>query len=191
MAVMQSVFSNYHTDLFQPLIINIAGFLNISYLDKVELKIIADHIRASCFMISDGVLPSNQKEGYVLRKIIRRAVYHGFNLGQSKPFFYQFVRLVVNNMADTYPELIEKQAYIESIIKDEEIKSFKVLSRGIKLINNILKDNVTILSGDVAFKLYDTHGIPFDLMVELCSKKGVTVDKVGFNVELEKQKQLI
>ncbi|AJC49109.1 alanine--tRNA ligase [Allofrancisella guangzhouensis] len=189
-AVLQDVNSNYEIDLFQALIGKVQQVINTSYVNSPSLKVVADHIRSCAFLIADGVLPSNESRGYVLRRIIRRAIRHGHKLGAKEIFFYKLVEELVNQMGEAYPELINKKGLIEkTLIKEEEL-FLKTVENGIKIfdaeIQNI-KDN--IISGDVAFKLYDTYGFPLDLTADMAKEKGLKVDEEAFQKQMQQQKQ--
>ncbi|WMY96982.1 MAG: alanine--tRNA ligase [Arsenophonus sp.] len=188
-SVLQSVNSNYEIDIFRQLIFYIAEIINLSDLSDKSLLIIADHIRSSVFLISDGVFPSNEGNGYVLRRIIRRAVFHGYRLGIKKTFFYKLVKPLIHVMGAISDELKNKKNNIEIILKNEEEQFHKTLIRGLYLLDNELskiKDNT--LSGEIAFRLYDTYGVPFDLIDDVCSERNIRFDKLDFNAFLEKQR---
>ncbi|WP_348666093.1 alanine--tRNA ligase [Arsenophonus symbiont of Ornithomya chloropus] len=188
-SVLQSVNSNYQIDLFRQLISYIAEIIDFSDLYNKSLLIIADHIRSSVFLISDGVFPSNEGSGYVLRRIIRRAVLHGYKLGVKKSFFYKLVKPLIKIMSAISHELKNKKNTIEIILKNEEEQFHKTLIRGLQLLDNELsKLNNNILSGKIAFRLYDTYGIPFDLIDDVCCERNIKFDKLGFNIFLEKQR---
>ena len=188
-AILQGVVSNYDIDLFQQLIKTMASIINTDDLSHSSLKVIADHIRACGFLIADGVLPSNEGRGYVLRRIIRRAIRHGYKLGTETIFFYKLVDALVKTMAEAYPELKENQKLIEKTLKTEEAQFQETLSHGIKIFETeiLALDNKTI-PGTLAFKLYDTYGFPLDLTEDLAKEKGLVVDIKGFNNAMEKQK---
>nr|WP_314489054.1 alanine--tRNA ligase [uncultured Kingella sp.] len=199
-AVMQHVHSNYEIDLFQDLLKAVEReekdpnnrgdgiTLTVPNQDDASRKVIADHIRSCSFLIADGVLPSNEGRGYVLRRIIRRAVRHGYKLGIVKPFFYKLVADLTKEMGDAYPELKEKQAQIEEALKNEESRFAETLEKGMGLLDNALSGNLKTLNGEIIFKLYDTYGFPYDLTADICRERGVEMDEEGFNREMEAQR---
>ena len=188
-AVMQHVHSNYEIDLFQDLLKAVARETGAPFsMEEPSLKVIADHIRSCSFLIADGVLPSNEGRGYVLRRIIRRAVRHGYKLGQSKPFFHKLVADLVKEMGDAYPELKEKQAQIEEALKNEESRFAQTLETGMALLENALAKGSKKLDGDIIFKLYDTYGFPYDLTADICRERNIELDEAGFEREMEAQR---
>lgn len=188
-AVLQHVHSNYEIDLFQNLVKAAAHETGVAFsMDVPSLKVIADHIRACSFLIADGVLPSNEGRGYVLRRIIRRAVRHGYKLGQKGAFFHKLVPDLVKEMGDAYPELKEKQAQIMDALKNEETRFAETLEKGMGLLENALNTSTQTLSGEVIFKLYDTYGFPYDLTADICRERDVEMDEDGFNREMEAQR---
>ena len=188
-AVMQHVHSNYEIDLFQDLLKAVARETGAPFsMEEPSLKVIADHIRSCSFLIADGVLPSNEGRGYVLRRIIRRAVRHGYKLGQSKPFFHKLVADLVKEMGDAYPELKEKQAQIEEALKNEESRFAQTLETGMALLENALAKGSKKLDGEIIFKLYDTYGFPYDLTADICRERNIELDEAGFNHEMEAQR---
>ncbi|RPC81125.1 alanine--tRNA ligase [Neisseria meningitidis] len=188
-AVMQHVHSNYEIDLFQDLLKAVARETGAAFsMDEPSLKVIADHIRSCSFLIADGVLPSNEGRGYVLRRIIRRAVRHGYKLGQSKPFFHKLVTDLVKEMGDAYPELKEKQAQIEEALKNEESRFAQTLETGMALLENALAKGGKTLAGEIIFKLYDTYGFPYDLTADICRERNIELDEAGFEREMEAQR---
>ncbi len=188
-AVMQHVHSNYEIDLFQDLLKAVARETGAPFsMKEPSLKVIADHIRSCSFLIADGVLPSNEGRGYVLRRIIRRAVRHGYKLGQSKPFFHKLVADLVKEMGDAYPELKEKQAQIEEALKNEESRFAQTLETGMALLENALAKGGKTLDGEIIFKLYDTYGFPYDLTADICRERNIDLDEAGFNREMEAQR---
>lgn len=188
-AVMQHVHSNYEIDLFQDLLKAVARETGAPFsMDEPSLKVIADHIRSCSFLIADGVLPSNEGRGYVLRRIIRRAVRHGYKLGQSKPFFHKLVADLVKEMGDAYPELKEKQAQIEEALKNEESRFAQTLETGMALLENALAKGGKTLDGEIIFKLYDTYGFPYDLTADICRERNIDLDEEGFEREMEAQR---
>ena len=188
-AVMQHVHSNYEIDLFQDLLKAVARETGAAFsMEEPSLKVIADHIRSCSFLIADGVLPSNEGRGYVLRRIIRRAVRHGYKLGQSKPFFHKLVADLVKEMGDAYPELKEKQTQIEEALKNEESRFAQTLETGMALLENALAKGSKKLDGEIIFKLYDTYGFPYDLTADICRERNIELDEAGFNREMEAQR---
>lgn len=188
-AVMQHVHSNYEIDLFQDLLKAVARETGAAFsMEEPSLKVIADHIRSCSFLIADGVLPSNEGRGYVLRRIIRRAVRHGYKLGQSKPFFHKLVADLVKEMGDAYPELKEKQVQIEEALKNEESRFAQTLETGMALLENALAKGGKTLDGEIIFKLYDTYGFPYDLTADICRERNIDLDEAGFNREMEAQR---
>ena len=194
-AVLQHVHSNYEIDLFVALIAAAARETGCKDLSNNSLKVIADHIRACCFLIVDGVIPSNEGRGYVLRRIIRRALRHGYQLGQSKPFFYKIVPDLVKQMGEAYPELANNAARVEQVLRQEEERFGETLEHGMKILEAALaalpagqKDQTPILDGNTLFTLYDTYGFPVDLTADICRERGVDVDQAGFDVAMERQR---
>ncbi|HGP4568166.1 TPA: alanine--tRNA ligase [Neisseria meningitidis] len=188
-AVMQHVHSNYEIDLFQDLLKAVARETGAPFsMEEPSLKVIADHIRSCSFLIADGVLPSNEGRGYVLRRIIRRAVRHGYKLGQSKPFFHKLVADLVKEMGGAYPELKEKQAQIEEALKNEESRFAQTLETGMALLENALAEGGKTLDGEIIFKLYDTYGFPYDLTADICRERNIELDEAGFEREMEAQR---
>ena len=188
-AVMQHVHSNYEIDLFQDLLKAVARETGSAFsMEEPSLKVIADHIRSCSFLIADGVLPSNEGRGYVLRRIIRRAVRHGYKLGQSKPFFHKLVADLVKEMGNAYPELKEKQAQIEEALKNEESRFAQTLETGMALLENALAKGSKKLDGEIIFKLYDTYGFPYDLTADICRERNIELDEAGFEREMEAQR---
>ena len=188
-AVMQHVHSNYEIDLFQDLLKAVARETGAPFsMDEPSLKVIADHIRSCSFLIADGVLPSNEGRGYVLRRIIRRAVRHGYKLGQSKPFFHKLVADLVKEMGGAYPELKEKQVQIEEALKNEESRFAQTLETGMALLENALAKGGKTLGGEIIFKLYDTYGFPYDLTADICRERNIELDEAGFEREMEAQR---
>lgn len=188
-AVMQHVHSNYEIDLFQDLLKAVARETGAAFsMEEPSLKVIADHIRSCSFLIADGVLPSNEGRGYVLRRIIRRAVRHGYKLGQSKLFFHKLVADLVKEMGDAYPELKEKQVQIEEALKNEESRFAQTLETGMALLENALAKGSKKLDGEIIFKLYDTYGFPYDLTADICRERNIELDEAGFEREMEAQR---
>ncbi|MFD2756561.1 alanine--tRNA ligase [Comamonas terrae] len=187
-AILQHVHSNYEIDLFQALIRAAARETHVEDLANPSLKVIADHIRATSFLVADGVIPSNEGRGYVQRRIIRRAIRHGYKLGQKTPFFHKLVHDLVLQMGEAYPKLKEQEAHITSVLKAEEERFFETLAHGMEILDNALAGGTQVLPGDVAFKLHDTYGFPLDLSNDVARERGVTVDEAGFKAAMEHQK---
>jgi alanyl-tRNA synthetase len=195
-AILQHVHSNYEIDIFQALIKAAARETGCTDLSNNSLKVIADHIRATAFLVSDGVLPANEGRGYVQRRIIRRAIRHGYKLGQKTPFFYKLVPDLVAQMGEAYPSLAAQAERIGAVLKAEEERFFETLENGMQILDAALTDQpgatpahaAKVLSGDVAFKLHDTFGFPLDLSADVCRERGVEVDEAGFHAAMEKQK---
>ncbi|NIP30339.1 MAG: alanine--tRNA ligase [Candidatus Dadabacteria bacterium] len=194
-AVLQGVASNYESDLLRNIISGIEELSSKEYdLDestKVSMRVIADHSRALAFLISDGVFPSNEGRGYVLRRILRRAVRHSKFLGINEPFLFKVLPIVNNVMGEYYPELIERAEFVSQVVKNEEERFLETIDRGLELLNdevNKLTNSNRVLPGEVAFKLYDTYGFPVDLTEDLTKNEGIIIDHDGFNVEMEKQR---
>ena len=188
-AVMQHVHSNYEIDLFQSLLAAAAKAIGCVNDDQASLKVVADHIRSCGFLIADGVLPSNEGRGYVLRRIIRRACRHGNKLGASGSFFYQIVAALVAEMGDAFPELKQNQAHIERVLKAEEEQFAKTLEQGLKILEQDLANlQGTVVPGDVVFKLYDTYGFPMDLTGDIARERNLTLDEEGFEREMDAQR---
>ncbi|CZI01325.1 TPA: alanine--tRNA ligase [Legionella pneumophila] len=189
-AVIQGVHSNYEIDSFQYLIKAIAQLGQDIDLNHTSLKVIADHIRSCSFLIVDGVLPSNEGRGYVLRRIIRRAVRHGNKLGLPNPFFSKLVQPLIDVMGDAYPELINSKAHIERILQQEENQFIRTLEQGLRLLQDHIKNlKGQELSGEVAFKLYDTYGFPIDLTADIIREQGLHIDMEAFNQLMQQQRE--
>ena len=189
-AVLQHVNSNYDIDLFQALMTQVQQVTNSSDKDSASLKVVADHIRSCSFLIADGVLPSNEGRGYVLRRIIRRAVRHGNKLGAKDIFFYKLVDELVNQMGEAYPELIEKKTLIEKTLIKEEKLFLKTVENGIKVFEAEVKElKGDTISGELAFKLYDTYGFPVDLTADMARERNLHIDQKAFDDEMDKQKK--
>ncbi|KTF16087.1 alanine--tRNA ligase [Pseudoalteromonas sp. H105] len=189
-AILQGVHSNYEIDLFQGLIKAAAQVTNAQDMDDKSLRVVADHIRSCAFLISDGVMPSNEGRGYVLRRIIRRAVRHGNKLGAQGAFFYKLVAALIEQMGQAYPELAKQQEIIEKVLRIEEEQFGKTLERGLA----ILEDSLANLSGDVipgelVFKLYDTYGFPADLTADVARERFMTIDEQGFQECMDVQRK--
>lgn len=192
-AVLQHVHSNYEIDLFVNLLkaskeaVDAAGGENCD-ADSPSLKVIADHIRACSFIVVDGVIPGNAGRGYVLRRIARRAIRHGYKLGARKPFFYQLVPALVKEMGDAYPELRAAQDKVSEVIKQEEERFFQTIANGMEILDGALAGGAKVVDGETAFRLHDTFGFPLDLTADVCRERGVTVDGEGFEVAMQKQR---
>jgi alanyl-tRNA synthetase len=200
-SIIQEVDTNYDTDLFQSIIEHTGKLAGVAY-DKnseiaVSFRVVADHARATAFLIGDGVMPSNEGRGYVLRRIMRRAIRHGKKLGFTRPFLFQCVGFVIDEMKSAYPDLIEKKAFVAKAVQAEEEQFFKTLERGLTLLDEELTSltaqgskspGAKELSGDVAFKLYDTYGFPLDLTRVICAEKGITINEVGFEKCMDRQR---
>ncbi|RPE64934.1 alanyl-tRNA synthetase [Tibeticola sediminis] len=187
-AILQGVHSNYEIDLFQRLIAAAARETGTDELDSPSLKVIADHIRACAFLVADGVIPSNEGRGYVQRRIIRRAIRHGYKLGRKTPFFHKLVPDLVALMGEAYPNLAANAARVMDVLKTEEERFYETLAHGMEILDHALADGQRELSGEVAFKLHDTYGFPLDLTQDVCRERGVSVDTAGFNAAMERQK---
>jgi alanyl-tRNA synthetase len=187
-AILQNVHSNYEIDIFDQLIKAAARETGVTDLNNKSLRVIADHIRATAFLVSDGVIPSNEGRGYVQRRIVRRAIRHGYKLGQKTPFFHKLVADLVRLMGDAYPQLRAQEQRITDILKAEEERFFETLANGMEILDNALAGGAKLLPGEVAFKLHDTYGFPLDLTNDVCRENGIEVDEAGFQVAMEKQK---
>lgn len=192
-AVLQHVHANYEIDLFQGLIVAAARETNTMDLSSPSLKVLADHIRACSFLIADGVIPGNEGRGYVLRRIIRRAIRHGYKLGTRKAFFHNMVVDLAAEMGDAYPELKTEQKRITDILKNEEDRFFETIENGMEILETELaamdKAGNTTFNGDLAFKLHDTFGFPLDLTADICRERGFTVDSAAFDTAMARQKE--
>ncbi|NYT24089.1 alanine--tRNA ligase [Alcaligenaceae bacterium] len=190
-AVLQHVHSNYEIDLFQRLIAAAARETGTTDLAENSLKVIADHIRACSFLIVDGVIPSNEGRGYVLRRIVRRALRHGHKLGQPQPFFHRLVADLVAEMGAAYPELASQQARVEQVLRQEEERFIETLEHGMKILESALAGvpENGVLDGQVLFTLYDTYGFPVDLTADICRERGVGIDQQGFDVAMQRQRE--
>ena len=188
-AVLQGVHANYEIDLFQALIKAAARETNTADLDSPSLKVLADHIRACSFLIADGVIAANEGRGYVLRRIIRRAIRHGYKLGCRAAFFHKLVADLVVEMGDAYPELVSSQARITEVLKQEEDRFFETIENGMQILETELATKPAVFSGDLAFKLHDTFGFPLDLTADICRERGVSVDTAGFDAAMARQKE--
>jgi alanyl-tRNA synthetase len=189
-AVLQHVHSNYEIDLFQNLIKAAARETGATDLESKSLRVIADHIRAAAFLIVDGIIPSSEGHGYVLRRIIRRALRHGHKLGQAKPFFYKLVADLNTEMGAAYPELTEAMARVAQTLQAEEERFGETLEHGMKILEAQLAKDAARLDGNTAFTLYDTYGFPLDLTADICRERNVTLDEAGFHAAMENQKKI-
>jgi alanyl-tRNA synthetase len=189
-AVLQHVHSNYEIDLFQNLIKAAARETGATDLESKSLRVIADHIRAAAFLIVDGIIPSSEGHGYVLRRIIRRALRHGHKLGQTKPFFYKLVADLNIEMGAAYPELTEAMERVAQTLKAEEERFGETLEHGMKILEAELAKDASKLDGGTAFTLYDTYGFPLDLTADICRERNVTLDEEGFHAAMENQKKI-
>ena len=189
-AVLQGVHSNYDIDLFRKLIAAVAQATATAELSNNSLKVIADHIRSCAFLIVDGVLPSNEGRGYVLRRIIRRAVRHGHKLGQEQAFFYRLVEPLAAEMGAAYPELLEARARVEQVLQQEEQRFAETLKQGMQILEETIAadTSATVIPGAVAFKLYDTYGFPVDMTADIARERGLTLDMAGFETEMQAQR---
>jgi alanyl-tRNA synthetase len=188
-AVLQHVHSNYEIDLFQALIKAAARETGCTDRENNSLKVIADHIRATAFLVADGVIPSNEGRGYVQRRIVRRAIRHGYKLGCRKPFFHKLVPDLVREMGEAYPEIAEQQQRIMDTLAAEEARFFETIEHGMSILDGALAGGVKTLDGEVAFKLHDTYGFPLDLTADVGRERGFTVDEVGFNAAMARQQE--
>lgn len=189
-AVMQGVHNNYDIDLFQGLIKVIAELSNTKDLTNTSLRVIADHIRSCAFLITDGVIPSNEGRGYVLRRVIRRALRHGNKLGLTEPFFYELVKPLVKEMGEAYPELTKAQMHIEKVLRQEEEQFATTLSQGLKLFEQVVKElKSKVIPGETVFKLYDTYGFPVDLTADIARERDVSIDFDGFETAMNEQRE--
>ncbi len=189
-AILQGVHSNYEIDLFQNLIKASARVVGTDELENKSLRVIADHIRSCSFLICDGVMPSNEGRGYVLRRIIRRAVRHGYKLGADTIFFHKLVAALVKEMGDAYPELVDQQPVVEKVLRVEEEQFSKTLARGMAMLNDALRSlSGDTVPGEVVFKLYDTYGFPVDLTNDVAREHELKIDIDGFEEEMAKQRK--
>jgi alanyl-tRNA synthetase len=188
-AVLQGVHSNYEIDLFQDLIRGAARVTGAKDPASNSLKVIADHIRACSFLVVDGVIPGNEGRGYVLRRIIRRAIRHGYKLGQKKPFFNLLVDDLAKVMGEAYPELVREKSRVIGVLKQEEERFAKTLEHGMEMLEGALHREDRMLDGSTVFKLYDTYGFPVDLTADIARERGLQVDLAGFEAEMELQRE--
>ena len=187
-AILQHVHSNYEIDIFDALIKAAARETGCADLQNKSLRVIADHIRATAFLVSDDVVPSNEGRGYVQRRIVRRAIRHGYKLGQKTPFFHKLVPDLVKLMGAAYPSLASQEKRITDILKAEEERFFETLEVGMQILDAALEGGVKVLPGEVAFKLHDTYGFPLDLSADVCRERDLSVDEAGFAAAMERQK---
>jgi alanyl-tRNA synthetase len=190
-AVMQGVHSNYDIDLFKNLIRAAGKLAGTSVLTSSSLRVIADHIRASAFLVVDGVLPANEGRGYVLRRIIRRAIRHGYKLGIHDPFFYKLVPVLAQEMGGAYPELISRRAVTERVLRQEEERFAETLANGMVLLESAVRNlrGAKVIDGETVFKLYDTYGFPADLTADVARERGLSIDQAGFEAAMEQQRR--
>ncbi|MFN8753768.1 MAG: alanine--tRNA ligase, partial [Betaproteobacteria bacterium] len=188
-AVMQGVHSNYDIDLFQDLIGAAARATAAQDLQSNSLKVIADHIRACAFLITDGVIPGNEGRGYVLRRIIRRAIRHGYKLGQKQPFFHTLVADLARLMGEAHPELVAARTRVEQVLRQEEERFAETLEHGMEVLEAALRKEDRMLEGETVFRLYDTYGFPLDLTADIARERGFTVDIAGFQAAMEQQRE--
>lgn len=188
-AVLQGVHANYEIDLFQTLIAAAARETKTEDLNSPSLKVLADHIRACSFLIADGVIPGNEGRGYVLRRIIRRAIRHGYKLGCRAAFFYKIVPDLVSEMGEAYPDLANAKSRVMDVLKQEEERFFETIENGMQILESELSNNPAVFNGDLAFKLHDTYGFPLDLTADICRERNVAVDTAGFDAAMARQKE--
>jgi alanyl-tRNA synthetase len=192
-AVMQGVHSNYDIDLFRNLLEAVARVTHAKDRSSPSLRVIADHIRAASFLITDGVLPGNEGRGYVLRRIIRRALRHGYELGVQEPFFHKLVKALEREMGRAFPELSAAASHVERVLKTEEERFAETLSQGMRILEDALAATQATqgqaLAGDIVFKLYDTYGFPADLTADVARARGIAVDRAGFDAAMEAQRE--
>jgi alanyl-tRNA synthetase len=189
-AVMQGVHSNYDIDLFRNLISAAADVTNQKSVDSPSLRVIADHIRACAFLIVDGVVPSNEGRGYVLRRIVRRAIRHGYQLGQGDPFFFKLVQVLADQMGKAYPELVANADMAMRVLKQEEERFAETLSTGMSLLEGEIANlDSKVIPGAIVFKLYDTYGFPVDLTADVARERGLSIDQAGFETAMEAQRE--
>ncbi|MDB5911821.1 MAG: alaS, partial [Ramlibacter sp.] len=187
-AILQHVHSNYEIDIFETLIAAAGRETHTADLSNPSLRVIADHIRATSFLVADGVIPSNEGRGYVQRRIIRRAIRHGYKLGQKTPFFHKLVPTLVKLMGEAYPHLAAAEKRVMEVLKAEEERFYETLANGMEILDAALAGDQKVLPGDVAFKLHDTYGFPLDLSADVCRERGLSVDEAGFNAAMDRQK---
>ncbi|MEE1540362.1 MAG: alanine--tRNA ligase, partial [Arenicellales bacterium] len=189
-AVLQGVHSNYETDLFEALIESAAEVIGVVNQGQKSLQVIADHIRSASFLIIDGVIPSNEGRGYVLRRIIRRAIRHGYQLGATTPFFHQLVGVLAQQMGEAYPELVEQKGEIEKVLEREGVRFAETLEQGLRILDQEMGAlDGGVIPGAVAFKLYDTYGFPVDLTADVARERGFQLDHAGFDQAMAGQRE--
>lgn len=189
-AVLQDVHSNYEIDLFAGLIRDIARITNTQELENNSLRVIADHIRSCAFLVVDGVIPSNEGRGYVLRRIVRRAVRHGYRLGVKEVFFYKIVASLARAMGEAYPELYQKQGFVEKVLMEEEQQFARTLENGMAILEKAIADlQGKVIAGETVFKLYDTYGFPVDLTADIAREQDLTLDMEGFEAAMDVQRE--
>lgn len=189
-AVLQHVHSNYEIDLFQNLLRAAADITGVADTSNTSLRVIADHIRSCAFLVLDGITPSNEGRGYVLRRIIRRAVRHGYQLGVKDVFFYRLVAALVAEMGDAYPALAKEQSRVEKVLRDEEQQFARTLENGMQILNQAIADmSGTVIAGETVFRLYDTYGFPVDLTADVAREHELTLDMEGFERSMQVQRQ--
>ncbi len=189
-AVLQGVHSNYDIDLFHALVGRAAELAGTDDLDNASLRVIADHIRACAFLVVDGVLPANEGRGYVLRRIIRRAIRHGYQLGIEDPFFWRLVETLEEQMGDAYPELVKSRKHVEKVLHQEEQRFAETLDQGMRLLDSAIAGlDGGVIPGETAFKLYDTYGFPLDLTADIARERGLAVDNAGFERAMDAQRE--
>ncbi|MGG7054475.1 alanine--tRNA ligase [Nitrosomonas sp. ANs5] len=188
-AVMQHVHSNYEIDLFRDLIEAAARVTDTQELSNNSLKVIADHIRACAFLVTDGVIPGNEGRGYVLRRIIRRAIRHGYRLGQKQPFFHLLVNDLAHVMGQAYPELMAAREHVAAVLRQEEERFAETLDNGMEVLETALRQEKQMLGGELVFRLYDTFGFPVDLTADIARERGVAIDQAGFEAAMAQQRE--
>ena len=189
-AILQNVHNNYEIDLFQALIRRTSSLIGVADLQNKSLRVISDHIRSCAFMIVDGVLPSNEGRGYVLRRIIRRASRHGHQLGCAQPFFYKLVDTLSELMGDAYPELVKNREHVAKVLLKEEQRFAETLEHGLKILKDVIDSmEGKLIDGETVFKLYDTYGFPVDLTADVAREQGLEIDHAGFDNAMAQQKQ--
>jgi alanyl-tRNA synthetase len=190
-AVLQGVHSNYEIDLFVGLIRAAAAATGTKDLESKSLRVIADHIRASAFLIADGVVPGNEGRGYVLRRIVRRAIRHGYMLGQDRPFFHKLVEPLANEMGAAYPALVARRAHVERVLHQEELRFAETLAQGMRLLEDAIRRLPAggVIPGEVVFKLHDTYGFPEDLTADIARERNFTTDRAGFDELMDQQRR--
>ncbi len=195
--IMQNVDSIFEVDTIKVILDEVCRLSGAKYkedrLKDISIRIITDHIRSITFMISDGILPSNEGRGYVLRRLLRRASRHGKTLGINHTFLNNLADIVIENSCKNYPELVEKKEYIKKVIKLEEERFDETIDAGMEILNNYIEEvksnNQKVLSGDKAFKLYDTYGFPVELTEEILEEEGINIDRQGFDKEMKEQRE--